>query len=479
MLLPGDRIGDWVVESVLGEGGMGSVFRCHNALTPRIRAAVKVLKPDHFDDVRVRFMREVEALDGLNHPAIVRVKGWGEDPVHGTLWLAMDLVDGVELTERVRRGPMPDAELQAVFSQLAAGLAHAHERHIFHRDIKPANILLREAGPVLVDFGIALDADQSRMTARGVVPGTPAYMAPEAFRGDPDPRLLDIYAFGQVMHEAAVGGELYPADGTMSTTQRIGQIAILKTQVEALDPGASASPELRAIIAEATAPMPEQRIADMATLVGRFSGEPSVFVPTTSESGIPWQLWLGVAVGAALGLAAVLVLVKHKRSQESAEPVAVEAPSDAQPEPVVAPPEPVAVIAAEPDPVAATEPEQPSEATIVAEPEPAPVVVPAPAQVASEPALRGLKIKVLHRKAQRQQAERGAGMLRKAGADVTVVRGEEGPMWQPYWGNTYHGSGRAEAALHVQGMLSELGYLDPQASPDLTDWDLVVWLPGG
>ena len=142
-------------------------------------------------------MREVESLDGLNHPAIVRVKGWGEDQERGLLWLAMDMVEGQDMSKRLRQGAMSVDEVLTVFQPLAEGLAHAHEQGIYHRDIKPANVIITGDGGRLVDFGIAMDSGRTRMTALGQVPGTPAYLAPEVFSGNPAPAALDIYALGK------------------------------------------------------------------------------------------------------------------------------------------------------------------------------------------------------------------------------------------------------------------------------------------
>ena len=157
VLQSGERIGDWVVDAPLGEGGMGAVYRVHSALAERLTAALKVMKPTEEADGRDRFIREAEALSSLDHPAIVRVMGFGEDPLHGVLYLAMELVEGETLAARLERGPMGLDEALGVFVPLASALEHAHQAGIFHRDIKPSNIVLGRAGFVrLVDFGIAL-----------------------------------------------------------------------------------------------------------------------------------------------------------------------------------------------------------------------------------------------------------------------------------------------------------------------------------
>ncbi|MCB9677820.1 MAG: serine/threonine protein kinase [Alphaproteobacteria bacterium] len=272
MLGPGDRIGDWIVEARLGAGGMGTVFRCRNALADRIRAAVKVLHPDDPEGFRERFVREVEALEQLEHPGIVRVKGWGEDE-RGWLWLAMDLVEGEDLGARLKRGPLGVEEAVAVFRTLAGGLAHAHSRSVFHRDIKPANILLQDGGGAkLVDFGIAMQADRTRLSMAGVVAGTPAYLAPEVFGGTPQAQRLDVYALGQVLYEALTGRSAFPEPDGMTTTARIAHVAGSKLRMEPLDPGDAFPEPLRRLVRLATHPDPNQRVQDMETFCGALEG---------------------------------------------------------------------------------------------------------------------------------------------------------------------------------------------------------------
>jgi len=283
LLDPGAQIGDWVVEKTLGEGGMGAVFRCHNTLTERISAAVKVMKPDRMADMRERFIREVEALERLQHPAIVRVKGWGEDDERGFLWLAMDMVEGEDLDQRLDRGPLTTKEAIAVFRDLADGLAHAHAANIFHRDIKPANVLLLEGGGAkLVDFGIAMESNRTRMTAAGMVPGTPAYLAPEVFSGAFDPHMLDIYAMGQALFEALTGRSGFPEQPGLSTTQRLAQLAGQKMNAKVLDPGEGVPENLRALVRRATEPDPKRRLQTMEDFRRALAG-----APLSAETGAP------------------------------------------------------------------------------------------------------------------------------------------------------------------------------------------------
>lgn len=270
---PGSQIGDWIIDGPLGAGGMGSVYRCHNALAPRILAAVKVVHPDPAQDFAQRFVHEVEALESLQHPAVVRVKGWGQ--TEGMLWLAMDLVEGEDLRERLQRGPLHVDEATAVFRALAAGLAHAHGREVFHRDIKPANVVLGDDGTArIVDFGIAIHDGRTRLSSAGMIPGTPAYLAPEVFGGSPQPRALDVYAFGQLLYEALSGELAFPEPQHLTTTQAIAHVAGRKLQAVPLDPGPTIPDALRAIVRATTHPDPRRRLLDLDQVVAAFDGAP-------------------------------------------------------------------------------------------------------------------------------------------------------------------------------------------------------------
>lgn len=262
MLTPGDQIGDWEVVLPLGQGGMGSVFRCRHALSHRIEAAVKVLKPTDVSGARERFIREAEALHALSHPAIVRVHGFGQDASTQLLWLAMELVQGQNFEFLLQDGLFPRGRAAEIFATVADGLAYAHSRGIVHRDIKPANLMLRADGrPVLLDFGIAVQEGHDRLTQEGVVPGTVAYSAPEqvTFGKDNDPALADIYALGQVFCECATGDFTFPRDGDHSEQRRAVRILKRKLRMGPLDPGDEVAPATRRLILDATQPDPARR----------------------------------------------------------------------------------------------------------------------------------------------------------------------------------------------------------------------------
>jgi formylglycine-generating enzyme required for sulfatase activity len=257
VLNAGDRVGDWVIEDRLGEGGMGAVYRVHSVMSDRVVAALKILKPTAGGEARVRFIREAEALSTLSHPAIVRVMAVGEDPRLELPYLAMELAHGETLKARLQRSPLPLAEALSAFAPLASALEHAHAAGIFHRDVKPANIILTPGGGVkLVDFGIAMAQSWEALTATGHV-GTFSYLSPEIFRGErTDPRALDVYAFGQCLHETLTGQRPFAVESGMSPAAVAAAVGARKLQHGKLDIGPGFPQALREEIWRATDPDP-------------------------------------------------------------------------------------------------------------------------------------------------------------------------------------------------------------------------------
>jgi formylglycine-generating enzyme required for sulfatase activity len=260
VLNPGDRVGDWVIEARLGEGGMGTVYRVHSVMSDRVVAALKILKATADAEARPRFVREAEALSTLSHPAIVRVMAVGEDPTLGLPYLAMELAHGETLKDRLQRGPLPLPEALSAFAPLASALEHAHAAGIFHRDVKPANIVLRPGGGVkLVDFGIAMAQSWEALTATGHV-GTFSYLPPEIFRGErPDPQAIDVYAFGQCLHEALTGERPFAVESGLSPAAVAAAVGARKLQHGRLELGEGFPQALREEIWKATDPDPAQR----------------------------------------------------------------------------------------------------------------------------------------------------------------------------------------------------------------------------
>ena len=269
MLRPGEHIGDWVVDGVLGEGGMGAVYRVHSALSGRVEAALKVMKPSLEPDARARFVREAEALSALKHPAVVRVMGFSEDPARGLLYMAMELAEGETLKSRLERGPLSLGEALAVFLPLVSALDHAHASGIYHRDIKPSNIILCHDRSIrLVDFGIAAARHAGTVTQAGQM-GTAPYLAPEVFRGEAaDPARLDVYACGLVLYEALTGVRTFPVDPELTPPAAVAAVGVRKLKQPALDPGEAFPDRLRDLLRRSTDPDPAGRPSIHAMRLG-------------------------------------------------------------------------------------------------------------------------------------------------------------------------------------------------------------------
>lgn len=266
MLESGDRVGDWIVESQLGEGGMGAVYRCHSVLSDAMKAALKVMKSHALGAGRERFAQELQSLAMLSHPGIVRVLGGGEDRERGLLFLVMELLSGESLADRIRRGPLPATEAVPLFRSVADSLAYAQSAGIHHRDVKPENIMLvAGAGPKLIDFGIAKASGGAQLTVAGAVPGTMAYLAPEQFTADdPDPALADIYSLGLTLHEALTGQCAYASSTTSGA--EFGRLVGRKLDSKPMDPGTAFAAPLRELVRKATEPDPKRRFASMSEL---------------------------------------------------------------------------------------------------------------------------------------------------------------------------------------------------------------------
>jgi eukaryotic-like serine/threonine-protein kinase len=260
VLRKGERVGDWIVETPLGEGGMGAVYRVHSALSRRVVAALKVMKPTAEADARARFVREAEALAALRHPSIVRVMGFNEDPERDLLYIVMELAVGETLRARMARGPMTLAETLATFVPLAQGLDHAHSLGIFHRDLKPSNVILsRDGTPLLVDFGIAAALEAESLTTTGQL-GTLAYLPPEIFRGArTEPAAIDIYAFGLLIHEALTGERPFAIEPGLTPAAASAAVGVKKLQATVIELPAQAPERLREQVRRATDPNPKGR----------------------------------------------------------------------------------------------------------------------------------------------------------------------------------------------------------------------------
>ena len=198
-------LGKYRILGLLGQGGMGAVYRAEDTVLLR-HVAVKVMSEAiaRESTLRDRFLREARAAGSLQHPNIVTVHDFGE--VEGHLFIAMELVDGADLESLLARPePLPLDTKLAIVGDLLAGLGYAHRHGVVHRDIKPPNIQVTSDGRVkLMDFGIAY-VGASNLTGTGLALGTPSYMAPEQVTGGPVTAAADLFATGVVLYELIAG----------------------------------------------------------------------------------------------------------------------------------------------------------------------------------------------------------------------------------------------------------------------------------
>jgi eukaryotic-like serine/threonine-protein kinase len=217
---PGDRIGEYCIEGVLGKGGMGTVYAAVHPVIDK-RVAIKLLRRDLCanPEVVTRFIQEARAVNRIGHRNIVDVFGFGVAD-DGRSYLAMELLDGLGLGDRIERGGLAIDEICDLLIEISHALEAAHQSGIVHRDLKPDNVFLatqRGGGTIvkLLDFGIAkllVDTGPIQHTQPGTTIGTPAYIAPEQARGRPLDGSADVYALGVIAFEMLTGRLPFESD---------------------------------------------------------------------------------------------------------------------------------------------------------------------------------------------------------------------------------------------------------------------------
>lgn len=218
--------GRYLLLSLLGEGGMGYVYRANHVLMDK-PVAVKLIHAElaHMEDVAKRFEREAKSSSRLTDPHCITVTDFGRTD-DGTLYLVMEVLEGDELDVRLaEQGALPVDETLRIISQILKGLAHAHGQGVVHRDLKPENVFLVEHGDEkdfvkILDFGIAKLAaggGSENLTKSGVVFGTPKYLSPEQALGDKSDHRVDLYAVGIMLFELLTGKPPFDAETAMDT----------------------------------------------------------------------------------------------------------------------------------------------------------------------------------------------------------------------------------------------------------------------
>jgi eukaryotic-like serine/threonine-protein kinase len=227
-LTSGARLGPYEVQSPIGAGGMGEVYRGRDTRLDRA-VAIKLLPASFADrpERRQRFQIEARAISSLQHPHICTLFDVGEQD--GQVFLVLEYLEGETLDDRLIRGPLPSADVLIYATQIASALDHAHRARIVHRDLKPSNVMLTESGAKLLDFGLAMGPALAptatsttasfaldKLTMEGTLVGTFQYMAPEQLEGKPADARTDIFALGAVLYEMATGRKAFDGDSQAS-----------------------------------------------------------------------------------------------------------------------------------------------------------------------------------------------------------------------------------------------------------------------
>ena len=269
-----EQVGGYKILGTAGVGGMGIVYKALDLKLNRT-VALKFLPNDLniASKDKERFLQEARTASGLDHTNIGVIHGL-EETADGHTFIVMAYYEGLTLSERIRRGPLPPGEALEIIGQVARGLAEAHDRSIIHRDIKPSNVIVTRQGVAkIVDFGLARVASNAASTLTAGPVGTLAYMSPEQVRNEPLDRRTDIWSLGVVLDEMLTGKHAFERDNVSAVL-----LAILEQPppVEGLDP-ALASIVCRALAKDRTHRYGDCRelLADIEACRPAFENAPS------------------------------------------------------------------------------------------------------------------------------------------------------------------------------------------------------------
>jgi Tol biopolymer transport system component len=323
---PGQQLAHYRIDRKIGEGGMGEVWAATDTRLNR-PAAIKALPPALAGDPErlARFKREAQLLASLSHPNIAGI--YGLEQVGDDFFLALELVEGDDLSTRIGAGALPRDEAVDIALQIAAALEQAHETGIVHRDLKPANIKLAADGRVKVlDFGLAKaltgdaadgseGADPSLSptltslgTQAGMILGTAGYMSPEQARGKRVDRRADVWAFGVILFEMLSGRQLYTGE---TATDIIAQVVTRDPDWEQLP--ADTPQALLRLLRRCLQRDPRNRLRDVGDAALELrdvrDGKREIVAAASERApASPRRAWIGAAVGLALGLLAATAI---------------------------------------------------------------------------------------------------------------------------------------------------------------------------
>jgi len=327
-LTPGTRLGRYEILSAIGAGGMGEVYRAHDPTLER-QVAIKLLPPETAADpaARQRLRREAMAVAAIDHPYICKIFEIGEQDA--ALFLVMEYVPGDTLDHRLRSGPLPAAEALRLGGEIAEALEEAHARRFLHRDLKPANVMVTPHGHVKVmDFGLARrvedapTADQatqelpaSRLTAAGMIVGTPDYMSPEQVKGIALDSRSDLFSFGVILAEMLGGRHPFRQASVGETLS-----AVLREPPALADDMPVA---LKAVVNRLLAKNPQDRHtsaaevrADLTRLAS--SSDTIAMAPVVRRASVVRRRAAWAALAIALTLVGYLVVKARPRAQPPA-----------------------------------------------------------------------------------------------------------------------------------------------------------------
>ncbi len=330
-LSAGARLGPYEIQSSLGAGGMGEVYRARDTRLDR-SVAIKILRAHLSDDpeAKQRFDREARAIASLNHPNICALHDVGHHD--GIDYLVMEYLEGETLADRLKKGPLPTGQVLKYGTEICEGLEKAHKSGVIHRDLKPGNIMLTKSGAKLMDFGLAksnvfavpasteLDATMSMppgqpLTRQGTIVGTFQYMSPEQVQGKEADQRSDIFALGAVFYEMATGQRAFGGETSVSV-----MAAVLERDPAPISSLSPLSPAAFGhLVKTCLAKDPEERfqtVHDLKTQLKWIAESGSqTSVPAAPRSKFSWM------VAAALSVVSVILAVFLWRALRPADPI--------------------------------------------------------------------------------------------------------------------------------------------------------------